>query len=200
LKPHLDAFPGLRVPGVWDGFELAVRAILGQQLTVTDSDTVAERLVRAFGKPMKTSLDGLTHLFPRPEDLAEADLSTAGIGETVGEVVHALARSVCEKDLTFEATKTLADTVRRVCTAQGVDEQVANYVAMRAFAEPDAFLPNDVGLRRPLGPGGVPVSSAEILRIAESWRPWRAYAAMYLWAADAAGSGRKGGRTPSKRR
>jgi len=197
LKPHLEAFPGLRVPGVWDGFELGVRAILGQQLTVIDSNLVAERLVRTFGKPVKTSLKGLTHLFPRPEDLAGADLSIAGIHGTRGKVIQAFARSVCEKDLKFEAPKTLGDTVARVCAAQGVDEQVANYVAMRAFAEPDAFPSSDAGLRRRLAAGGVPVSQAEIQRIAETWRPWRAYAVMYLWAADAAGPSYKGGAAKS---
>jgi AraC family transcriptional regulator, regulatory protein of adaptative response / DNA-3-methyladenine glycosylase II len=198
LKPHLDAFPGLRVPGVWDGFEIAVRAILGQRLSVTDSNRVAGRLVRTFGKPMKTPFEGLTHLFPRPEELAEADLSTVGIRGTCAEVVHALSRSVCEKDLTFEAPRSLGDTISRMRTTQGVDEQVANYVAMRAFVEPDAFPSDDVRLIQTLAPPGTPALPAEILRIAESWRPWRAYAAMYLWAAGAAGSGRKIRRTLSR--
>lgn len=192
LKPHLDAFPGLRVPGVWDGFELAVRALLRQKLSVTDSIRIAGRLVRTFGKPIKSSLEGLTHLFPPPEELAEADLSKAGIRGSCAASVHALARSVCRKELTFEASKGLEDAVSRVRNIRGVSENFAHYVAMRAFAEPDAFPSHDLGLRRPLGLDGIPVSSAEILRIAEGWRPWRAYAAMYLWVADAARPSQRG--------
>lgn len=190
LRPQLEAFPGLRVPGVWDGFELAVRAILGEKLTVTDSNGIAERLVQTFGRPLNTCFEGLTHLFPQPEELVEADLSQAGIRGRDGEVIRSLARSVCEKRLTFEASTTLEGTVATVLNTQGVEEQVAHYVAMRAFAEPDAFPSDDVGLRRNLSFDGSPVAQAEVLRIAESWRPWRAYAAMYLWAA---GSGQRAG-------
>jgi AraC family transcriptional regulator, regulatory protein of adaptative response / DNA-3-methyladenine glycosylase II len=192
LKPHLEAFPGLRVPGVWDGFEIAVRAILGQQLTVTDSNRIAGRLVQTFGKPMTTSFLGLTHLFPRPEELAKADLSAAGIRGRCGEVVRSLARSVYKKQLTFEASMTLEGAVLRLLNTRGLDERVAQCVAMRAFSEPDAFPSHDPGLRRPLAHDGITVPKSEILGIAENWRPWRAYAAMYLWAACSTGERRAG--------
>lgn len=185
LKPLIDARPGLRMPGAWDGFEVAVRALLGQQLTAMDSAPVVGRLVRAFGKPVETSISELNHLFPRPEALAEADLSSVGIRGARAASLKALARAVSGGQLTFDASKSLEDTLSRLCAVRGIDERTAHYVAMRAFGEPDAFPAFDLGLRRIAGNCGAPASVVELRRIAEAWRPWRAYAAMHLWAADA---------------
>jgi AraC family transcriptional regulator of adaptative response / DNA-3-methyladenine glycosylase II len=184
LKPLLDRSPGLRVPGAWDGFELALHAILGQQLTAIDSTTLVGRLVQTFGRPFHTSVEGLTHLFPKPEDLLDADLSKVGIDGARAATVHALARAVCGEELTLAASMTLEAAISRICTIRGIPENTAHYIAMRALGEPAAFPFSDPGLRSSLGKGGNPTSSPEVLRIAEGWRPWRAYAAMHLCAAE----------------
>jgi AraC family transcriptional regulator, regulatory protein of adaptative response / DNA-3-methyladenine glycosylase II len=183
LKPLLDRRPGLRVPGAWDGFELAVHAILGQQLTAIDSSTVAGRLVQCFGKPLQTSLQGLTHLFPKPEDLVDADLSRVGILGARAATLHTLARAVCNEEPIFAASMTLEEAISRICNIPGIGENTAHYIAMRALGEPDAFPFADPGLLSALGSGGNPASPQEALRIAEGWRPWRSYAAMHLCAA-----------------
>jgi AraC family transcriptional regulator of adaptative response / DNA-3-methyladenine glycosylase II len=183
LRTLVETRPGLRVPGAWDGFEVAVRAILGQGLTVIDAIPRAEQLVRVFGKPLATSFEGLTHLFPRPEVLADADLSLAGIHGRKAANLRALACAAHAKELTFEASRTLEDTISRLRTISGVGDSMAHYIALRAFGEPDAFPGAERGLRQSPGDDGVSASLAEIVRMAESWRPWRAYAAMHLWAA-----------------
>jgi AraC family transcriptional regulator of adaptative response / DNA-3-methyladenine glycosylase II len=172
LKPLLDDRPGLRVPGVWDGFEVAVRAALGQRLTVVDSNAVAGKLVRNFGRPIETSIDGLTHLFPRPEDLANADLVPLGIARKAAVLIHALARALCAKEFTFESSRTLQETISRWRAIEGVGEEMAHYIAMRACGEPDAF---------PLKPEQLRMKPEQLRSLDEEWRPWRAYAAMHLW-------------------
>jgi AraC family transcriptional regulator of adaptative response / DNA-3-methyladenine glycosylase II len=167
LQPLLAASPGLRVPGIWDGFEGAVRAIFGESLAKEASRAALARLVRAFGRPVQTPIPGLAYVFPRPEDLAEVDLGTAGIRGESASTIRALARAVVKRELTFEASINLEDAIARVCAVPGISRPMAEYIAMRAFGEPDAF----------------PVSRAKFARAAECWRPWRAYAAMYLHAA-----------------
>jgi AraC family transcriptional regulator, regulatory protein of adaptative response / DNA-3-methyladenine glycosylase II len=167
LKPLLDKHPGLRVPGVWDGFEVAVRTVLGQSMTAVDSNSTAGELVRRFGRPAGTSVHGLTHLFPRPEDLARADLAPLGITRSRAESIKALACALCKNQFMLESSRSLPDTLSRLTAVEGITIEMANYIAMRVCGEPDAF---------PLsGP------SRE-----EAWRPWRAYAAMHLWAANTA--------------
>lgn len=186
LRPLVERRPGLRLPGAWDGFEVAVRAILGQGLMVTHGQLQAERLVHRFGKPVVTSWADLTHLFPRPEVLVDADLSTAGIRGRKAATICAMARAVCAKTLTFDASRSLDETISRLRTIRGVGESMAHYIAMRAFGEPDAFPYSETGGRENAD-DGVRGSSEELGRIAEGWRPWRAYGAMHLWAACAAG-------------
>jgi AraC family transcriptional regulator, regulatory protein of adaptative response / DNA-3-methyladenine glycosylase II len=182
LKPLLDGRPGLRVPGVWDGFEVAVRAALGQRLAVVDSNAAAGRLVRNFGRPIETSVDGLTHLFPRPEDLANAELASLGIARKSAASINALARALCTKEFTFESSRTLQETISRLSAIEGVGEEMAHYIAMRASGEPDAFPLNYRSLKRPWK-GEMPTSPEQLRNLAEEWRPWRAYAAMHLWLA-----------------
>lgn len=184
LKPLLEKRPGLRVPGVWDGFEFAVRTILDQQLTARDAAAVVTRFVRTFGTPVNSAAVGLNHLFPQPEQLAEADLSVVGIRSGCARAIRALARAVVERTLTFETSKSLEDTVSRVAAIRGIGERESHHIAMRAFGEPDALPFYDLELRRAVSDKGFPVSPAELLRISEPWRPWRAYAAMHLWAAE----------------
>lgn len=185
LKPLLEKRPGLRVPGVWDGFEFAVRAIIDCQMIARNPVAVVTDLVRTFGTPINSSVAGLTHVFPRPEHLAEADLSVVGIRGGCARVIRALARAVVERKLTFETSKSLEDTISRVGNIRGMGERETHYIAMRAFGEPDAFPLYDFELRHAVSDRSQPVSPAELERISQPWRPWRAYAAMHLWAAHA---------------
>jgi AraC family transcriptional regulator of adaptative response / DNA-3-methyladenine glycosylase II len=164
LRPLLAAAPGLRVPGIWDGFEAGVRAILGECLTDEPPRAALARLARTFGRPVTTSVPGLTLLFPGAQDLAEADLRAAGIRGVSASHIRALARAVLNGDLVFDASMNLEEAIERVRVAPGISPSMAEYIAMRAFGEPDAF----------------PVAAK---RSAECWRPWRAYAAMYLCCA-----------------
>jgi AraC family transcriptional regulator, regulatory protein of adaptative response / DNA-3-methyladenine glycosylase II len=193
LGEMLQTRPGLRVPGVWDAFELAVRTMLGQQLTFVDTKSIIARLVRTFGRPIKTTVLSLTHLFPRPEVLAAAKLSRIGIPPARAETLRALAQATCEGKLNPNACKSLDDIVSRLCSIPGIGRRRADYIAMRAFGEPDAFPSGDLGLRRVLASDRTPPSEDQFLKLADNWRPWRAYAAIYLWAADATRSP-KGGR------
>jgi AraC family transcriptional regulator of adaptative response / DNA-3-methyladenine glycosylase II len=194
LGVMLQARPGLRVPGVWDTFELAVRAVLGQQLTFLDSKAVIARLVRTFGRPIKMAAPGLTHLFPSPEVLASGNLSSIVMPPARAETLRALARAACQGELNPGACKSLEELISRLCAVHGMGRRRANYIAMRAFGEPDAFPSSDLRLRRALTGSRRLPSEDEFSSLAESWRPWRAYAAICLWAEDADHSSRGGGR------
>jgi len=176
LATRLDSGPGLRVPGCWNGFELATRAILGQQITVKGATLLAGRMVSSFGKPF-SSANGLTHLFPNPDVLADAKLTRIGLTGARAETIRALARAVCDGRISFESVVDSDALLNRLCEIPGIGKWTAQYVAMRALGEPDAFPSGDLGLLRAMALGG----SRELERHAEAWRPWRAYAAMYLW-------------------
>ncbi|HZP24245.1 MAG TPA: AlkA N-terminal domain-containing protein [Terriglobales bacterium] len=176
LRGVLGARPGLRLPGCWDGFELATRAILGQQVTVKGATSLAGRLVRAFGKPLPAP-NGLTHLFPQPEVLADAKLTGIGLPAARAEAIRGLARTICEGQIDFEVVTDSQVFLSRLAELPGIGQWTTQYVAMRALGEPDAFPTGDIGLLRALG-----LSSPRALEArAEKWRPWRAYAALYLW-------------------
>ena len=179
--PLLAGFrPGLRVPGAWDGFELAVRAILGQQVSVKGATTLAGRLVRAFGEPVDGGA-GLTHLFPTPEILAIADYSTIGLPAARAEAIRRLASAVARGELTFSGAVEPGSFLERFKKLPGIGEWTAQYVAMRALGDPDAFPAADLGLLRATGLANPKQLEAR----AERWRPWRAYAAMHLWQENA---------------
>ncbi|MGH8402211.1 MAG: AlkA N-terminal domain-containing protein, partial [Gammaproteobacteria bacterium] len=183
--------PGLRVPGAWEGFELAVRAVLGQQVTVRGATTLAGRLAQAYGEPLAfTDSGSLCRTFPTAEILANAKLK----GMPVSRVrsIRTLAQAVVAGDLDFD-TSVPDDSFRDQFThISGIGDWTAQYVAMRAFNEPDAFPASDLVLLRTAG-GGKALTLAALLKRAEAWRPWRAYAAMYLWrsAADLPAKHRK---------
>ena len=177
LARRIEANPGLRVPGCWNGFELAVRAILGQQVSVKGATTLAGRLVKALGQPLSATA-GITHLFPTPHILADANFSGVGLTGARAETIRALARAVCDGQLCFEAVADSADFLARLCEIPGIGKWTAQYVAMRALREPDAFPSSDLGLLRALNL----TSARELERRAEAWRPWRAYAAVHLWS------------------
>ena len=182
LAPLVARRPGLRVPGAWDAFELAVRAVLGQQVTVRGATTLAGRLVRAFGTPLDRAEDGLTHLFPRPEALADADLAALGLPRARAATIRALAGAVASGEVVLDASRGLEDAVARLAAVPGIGAWTAHYIAMRALGEPDAFPAADLGLQRALGNSAGRLAPARVAELAEAWRPWRAYAAMHLWA------------------
>jgi AraC family transcriptional regulator of adaptative response / DNA-3-methyladenine glycosylase II len=175
--------PGLRVPGVWDGFEAAVLAVLGEKLTAAARSRTIRRLVERFGRPVTTPLRGLTHLFPRPEALAGAslvELVRLGINEPRAATLRKLAGNALRTHLRNSTSRTLEDVVGPLLLACEMDESKAQYIAMRAFGEPDAFPSKDLVLRRKLSGKKPLLSSEQTLTIAEGWRPWRAYAAMNI--------------------
>jgi AraC family transcriptional regulator, regulatory protein of adaptative response / DNA-3-methyladenine glycosylase II len=174
------------VPGCWSGFELAVRAILGQQITVKGATALAGRIVKAFGQPFAAA-NNLTHLFPLPEVLADANLASVGMPGARAETIRGLARVVCNGRIRFDGVTDCDAFLTRLCEIPGIGKWTAQYVAMRALGEPDAFPSGDLGLLRALDLE----SSAELERRAEAWRPWRAYAAMFLWNVTNGGRGRE---------
>lgn len=181
LEPLVRRRAGLRVPGAWDPFELTARAVLGQQVSVRAATTLAGRLVERFGHAVP-GLDpiGLTHLFPEPTALVDADLHTIGLTARRAATLRDVARRVLDGSLVLDASRGLDRTVADVCEVPGIGPWTAHYVAMRACGEPDAFPASDLGLRSALG-NGRPLTARELEARAEPWRPWRAYAAALLW-------------------
>jgi AraC family transcriptional regulator of adaptative response / DNA-3-methyladenine glycosylase II len=175
--------PGLRVPGAWDGFELATRAVLGQQITVSAAVRLAGRLVAAHGARLEAPAGELTRLFPRPEALVGADLTRIGMPRARAEAVSAVAAAAIADRRLFDATSGLDAAVERLRSIRGVGEWTAQYIALRQLRDPDAFPAADVGLMRAVASReGRHRSSSELLDRARGWRPWRAYAAEHLWA------------------
>ena len=169
------------MPGAWDPFELSVRAVLGQQISVRAATTIAGRLVEAYGRPIESSEGGLTHLFPHPQALVAADLRGLGATSSQERAIRALSGAVAAGQLALDASRGLENFVKRFCQLSGVGVWTAHYVAMRGLQEPDAFPASDLGLRRALADQGGPMSASALAKASEEWRPWRAYAAMYLW-------------------
>ena len=175
-----EANPGLRLPVAFDGFEMGVRAILGQQVSVKAATTLAGRVAARFGVPTQTPFAALTHLFPPPEQLAGVeiiDLTALGIVTARAEAIQALAREMAAGRLLLEPGADAEATMARLQTLPGIGAWTAHYLAMRALGWPDAFPHTDLALRRAMGDP----SPRRLLEKAEKWRPWRAYAAMHLW-------------------
>jgi AraC family transcriptional regulator of adaptative response / DNA-3-methyladenine glycosylase II len=185
LEPRVRARPGLRVPGAWDPFELAVRAILGQQISVKGATTLAGRLVEAFGDPIpggEGAPPGPDRLFPSAAALAEADVARIGMPRQRADAVRELARRVASGRLPLSWGGCPEETRDALLLVPGVGEWTADYIAMRGLGQTDAFPAGDLGARRALAAdvGELP-SPREVSRRAETWRPWRAYATLHLW-------------------
>jgi DNA-3-methyladenine glycosylase II len=186
LAPLVDARPGLRVPGAWDGFELAARAVLGQQVSVAGATTLAGRMVIAYGARLPRPEAGLTHLFPTPERIAAAeDLGTVlGIPRSRAACLRGLAAAALATTDLFAPGRGLEPAVARLCALPGVGPWTAHYIAMRALREADAFPAADIGVLRALATAEGRPTAAMALARAEVWRPYRAYAVMQLWMAQ----------------
>jgi AraC family transcriptional regulator of adaptative response / DNA-3-methyladenine glycosylase II len=195
------------VPGAFDGFELAVRAILGQGVTVRGARTLAGRLAARYGRPLEAPPDdGLALCFPGPEALAGAELEALGVLPARAAAIRRLARLVAAGALDLETPRDLEGFVAEIGRLEGIAAWTAHYVALRALGDPDAFPASDLGLlrgaERCLGAGVGTLTPAALLRRAERWRPWRGYAAMHLWlaygAAAAPRAGAPGASAPSR--
>ena len=182
LAGCLEALPGIRVPGAWDGFELAVRAVLGQQVTVKGATTLAGRLVEALGETLPDHLrgSGLARTFPPPDAVAGFDLRAIGVPAARAAALRTLAATVAAGSLDLDSTADPDMQRERLTAIPGIGPWTAEYIAMRALRDPDAFPAGDLGLRKAVAPGS-PVSPRELRAMAADWRPWRAYAAMLLW-------------------
>jgi AraC family transcriptional regulator, regulatory protein of adaptative response / DNA-3-methyladenine glycosylase II len=192
LAPLVAARPGLRVPGAWDGFELAVRAMLGQQITVTGARLLIGRLVEAHGErlrsPSSGEAPGLSMVFPTTQRVASADLTRLGMPRARAAAISGIAAVAGADPDLFRPDGSLEAAIARLTALPGVGDWTAHYVAMRALRDPDAFPAADVGLLRAMaGPHGLRPTPAALLARAERWRPWRAYAAQHLWTELAAG-------------
>ncbi|QSQ22317.1 DNA-3-methyladenine glycosylase 2 family protein [Pyxidicoccus parkwayensis] len=189
LAPLLAQRPGLRAPGGWDGFELAVRAILGQQVTVVAARQLACRLVALCGEvlPEEARVPAeLSRAFPSPERVASTDLGALGMPSARRASLKALAEAAMADPHLFRPFGTVEEAIARLRSIRGVGEWTAQYIALRALRETDAFPASDVGLLRGASnDAGERPTPEDLLQRAEPWRPWRAYAAQHLWAADA---------------
>lgn len=175
LKPSVDIHPGVRVPGCWNAFELVTRAILGQQASAA---ALAGSFASAFGRQFCAGKN-VTRLFPSPDRLADANLSRIGLSNSRAETIRSLARAVCDRHIDFDRVADTKTFLTRLREIPGIGNSTAQYVAMRALGEPDAFPIGDLSLLRAVNGE----SNKELQRHAERWRPWRAYASMYLWFA-----------------
>ena len=181
LAKLLEAKPGLRLPGCWDGFQLAVQAVLGNHVEPSDLKRMERRIVEKFGRNFSPA-PGLTHLFPEPEVFANCDLASLGASRLQAQTIRSLARAVCDQEIRFTGVAETNSFVDRLLKVPGLSESIAQFIAMRAMGDTDAFPTANAALLRATG-----LDSPEGLKKrSESWRPWRAYAAMYLEDADCA--------------
>ena len=184
LGADFPALAGLRVPGTLDGFELAVRAVVGQQVTVAAARTLTTRLVERFGTPLATPIDGLTRLFPSPAALAAAsgdELGQLGLVRQRQAAIHALAQAVSSGQIRLHAGADVAATMDALKALPGIGAWTADYIALRALRWPDAFPAGDVALQKALSPDGQRLTARAAEGRAERWRPWRAYAVIRAW-------------------
>lgn len=187
LAPLVAARPGLRVPGAWDGFELAIRAVLGQQITVRAAMRLAARIVAEHGEAVRSvgaPVTGLTHVFPGAKRLAAMSPDSLPMPKARATALVSLAMAVARDPQIFRPGRALDEVVADLKALKGIGDWTAHYIAMREMREPDAFPPGDIGLLRAMeDSAGRRPTAAELLAHAERWRPWRAYAAQHLWMA-----------------
>jgi AraC family transcriptional regulator, regulatory protein of adaptative response / DNA-3-methyladenine glycosylase II len=188
LAPFVARRPGLRAPGGWDGFELAIRAIFGQQVTVVAARRLAGQLVSLHGKPVPRLLEthpGLTHTFPTAKRVASVESIELGMPQARIRTLKAMAEAAIRDPNLFRPLGTIEEAIAQLRAIPGIGEWTAQYIALRAIRETDAFPTSDIGLLRGIAKvDGEPTTPTSLLQRAETWRPWRAYAAQHLWSAD----------------
>jgi len=186
LAKPIRATPGLRVPGALDGFELALRAVLGQQITVKAATTIFGRFAQFFGEPVQTPFDGLDRVAPDAETIADASpqqIIERGLTRKRAETVRTLARAVADGRVRLEPSANADETAAALDELPGIGPWTIQYVAMRALRNPDAFPASDLGLMKALSLS----HPKHLTAAAEAWRPWRSYAAVHLWHSLSAG-------------
>lgn len=182
LRPELCKL-GTRVPGCFNVFEMLVRTILGQQISVKAASTLASRIVEQYGTPLATGVEGLTHIFPTPElivamgERVADNFGALGIISARANTIYALAQALVQKEISFDLSAHPEEVIQKLMQIRGIGAWSAQYIAMRAMEWPDAFLETDAGIKKALQP----YSSRELLKMAEAWRPWRSYATVNLW-------------------
>ena len=181
LSPIVKKRPGLRAPGAVEGTELAVQAILGQQVSLAAGRTLALRLVTAHGDAIKIADPTLTHLFPRAKAIAAGDLSRLGLPATRRQTLRALARAVAAGDLALDPGADRVEVHRKLTATPGIGNWTAGYIVMRALGDPDTFLPDDLGIKKAGARLGLADARA-LIEHSAAWRPWRTYATHQLWA------------------
>jgi AraC family transcriptional regulator of adaptative response / DNA-3-methyladenine glycosylase II len=183
LRPLVAARPGLRVAGAWDVWETAIRAVLGQQVTVAAGRRLCARFVDEFGARIEPPAPGLTRLFPEPDAVAGADVARLGVPRDRAATVRAVAAAFASGEVPRDGTDA-DEIIARLSSIRGVGPWTAQYVALRGCGAPDALPSGDLVLRRMTG-GDAPLPERDLVRLAEAWRPWRGYAAVHLWTSAA---------------
>ncbi len=181
VRPLVAAAPGTRVPRTTDGFELAVRGIVGQQVSVTGARTTLGRIVDRFGDRIDPPIGGVSHLFPTAERLTDAPPDAFGMPAARADAIRRLAGAVAIGEIDLSGGAELDATLQALRSIKGIGTWTVDYIAMRALGDGDAFLVGDLGVRRGFATLGLPDDARSMLEHAERWRPWRAYAAIHLW-------------------
>jgi AraC family transcriptional regulator of adaptative response / DNA-3-methyladenine glycosylase II len=182
IRPGLCVL-GTRVPGCFNAFEMAVRAVIGQQISVKAAGTLAARIVAAYGTPIQTGIEGLTHIFPSPEDILalngaiENHLGPLGVTAARSRTIYELARVLAKREINFDLCARPEEEIKKLTAIRGIGNWTARYIAMRTMEWPDAFLETDAGVKKALEP----YTSKKLVEMAEPWRPWRSYATVNLW-------------------
>ena len=182
LADAVSAEAGRRLPGHVDGFESAIRAVLGQQVSVAAARTLAGRIVARHGQRLVVPNGAVTHTFPRPEHLVDADLGGLGLTGARIATIHELAKAVAADRIVLDPGVVRAELESELGDLPGIGPWTAGYIAMRALSDPDVFLPIDLGVRRALERAGLSARPADAATLAERWRPWRSYALIHLWS------------------
>lgn len=195
LRALVRKRPGLRLPSGWDGFEIAVRAIIGQQVSVAAARTLTARLAQRYGDALPAPFEsGLTHLFPMPQALADTDLSAIGLTRARADTVRVVSRAVLDGAVDFRSERTLDDFVARWTALPGIGPWTAQYIALRALGHPDAFPADDLVLQKAVPNDGTRLTGKALTARADAWRPWRAYAVIQLWRDAMTTANRNNGR------
>ncbi len=182
LREFVEDYPGMRVPGAWDPFEFALRAILGQQISVKGASTLAGRIASQYGKECSEDFpEGMKYFFPNSLELENADFSKIGIPRKRLDTLTGFVKAVLNKDISLEYGQDLEGFVKSFTRLSGIGPWTAHYMAMRGLRMPDAFPDSDLGIKKALAVGERLPTSGEILKKADRWSPWRAYGAVYLW-------------------
>lgn len=180
LRHMLKSHPGVRVPGAWDGFELTIRAILGQQISVKAATTIAGRIAARYGELLFVPDEQLTRVFPTPLKLSRAGFNKLGLVQSRIDTIRRVASATVHGDIRFDGSQSVMELRKALVAIKGIGDWTAEYVCMRAMKHPDAFPGSDLGLLSAIAPPAR-ITPRELTLRAEEWRPWRAYAAMLLW-------------------